>query len=118
VLILDEPTRGVEVSAKAEICSLIRYVAAQGIGVIVICSELPELLDLADRVGVVRNGHIVTELSRAAATQELVFQHVLGTISYGTWPSDLTVPRGMPEPRLPGQATGANRVEMEAKPWQ
>jgi ABC-type sugar transport system ATPase subunit len=118
VLILDEPTRGVDVSAKADICSLIRYVAAQGIGVIVICSELPELLDLADRVGVVRNGHIVTELSRAAATQELVFQHVLGTISYGTWPSDLTVPRGMPEPRLPWQATGANRVEMEAKPWQ
>jgi ABC-type sugar transport system ATPase subunit len=118
VLILDEPTRGVDVSAKAEVCSLIRYVAAQGIAVIVICSELPELLDLADRVGVVRNGHIVTELSRAAATQELVFQHALGTASCSTWPSDLTAPRGMTEQQPPWPATAASRLGMEAKQWQ
>lgn len=80
VLILDEPTRGVDVTAKAEIHALIRHIAAQGIAMVVICSELSELLNLADRVGVVRQGRLVAEFTRAAATQEIVLRHALGNV--------------------------------------
>ncbi len=94
VLILDEPTRGVDVTAKAEIHALIRYIAAQGIAMIVICSELSELLSLADRVGVVRAGRLVAEFGRAAATQELVLRHALGHV-----PAQTAEPGGSTAPR-------------------
>ncbi len=96
VLILDEPMRGVDVTAKMEICSLIRYLAAQGIGLLVICSELPELLNVADRVGVVRKGRIVAEFSRSTATQELVFQHALGTAGRAAQGADHMVVQSTP----------------------
>ena len=72
VLILDEPTRGVDVGAKAEIYSIISALAADGMAVLVISSELPELLGLADRVVVMRDGRIAGELARADATEERV----------------------------------------------
>ncbi|TIP77794.1 MAG: sugar ABC transporter ATP-binding protein, partial [Mesorhizobium sp.] len=59
VVILDEPTRGVDVGAKVEIHRLLRDLAERGVGVIVISSELPELIGLSDRVLVVREGAIV-----------------------------------------------------------
>lgn len=113
VLILDEPTRGVDITAKAEICALIRYIAAQGIGMLVICSELPELLTLADRVGVVRRGHIVAEFTRNAATQELVFQHALGNA-----PTRSTEPAEIQEQRPARPMIEANRLGTEPKRWQ
>jgi len=72
VLILDEPTRGVDVGAKAEIHGLIRRLADQGMAVLVVTSELPELLTLSDRILVMREGTISGQLSRAEATQEKV----------------------------------------------
>jgi ABC-type sugar transport system ATPase subunit len=69
VLIFDEPTRGVDVGAKAEIYTLIRELVAGGMAVIVISSELPELLSLSDRIGVLKRGRMVAELD-AASTDE------------------------------------------------
>jgi L-arabinose transport system ATP-binding protein len=72
VLILDEPTRGVDVGAKAEIYSVISSLAADGIAVVVISSELPEILGLADRILVMHGGRITGELSHDEATEERV----------------------------------------------
>jgi rhamnose transport system ATP-binding protein len=62
VLILDEPTQGVDVGAKAEIHKLIRHLAAQGLAVLMISSELPEILGMSDRIAVMREGGIVAML--------------------------------------------------------
>jgi L-arabinose transport system ATP-binding protein len=72
VLILDEPTRGVDVGAKAEIYSVIHALARQGIAVVVISSELPEVLALADRILVMQRGRITGELRHDEATEERV----------------------------------------------
>ncbi len=75
VLIADEPTRGVDVGAKAKIHGDLRKMAEQGIGVIVISSELPEVLGLSDRVAVFRDGRIVAILDGKQATQEEVMKY-------------------------------------------
>ncbi|MDR3036138.1 MAG: sugar ABC transporter ATP-binding protein [Kitasatospora sp.] len=72
VLILDEPTRGIDVGAKAEIYRIIADLAEQGVALLVISSELPELLGLADRIVVMQGGRITGELDRADATEEAV----------------------------------------------
>jgi len=72
VLILDEPTRGVDVGAKAEIYSIINDLAAQGMALLVISSELPELLGLSDRILVMQDGRLTGEVTRAEATEERV----------------------------------------------
>jgi len=72
LLILDEPTRGVDVGAKAEIYKLIRSVAATGMAVLVISSDLPEVLLLSDRILVMRAGRISGQLHRHEATQEKI----------------------------------------------
>jgi L-arabinose transport system ATP-binding protein len=69
VLILDEPTRGIDVGAKNEIYKIIHEVAASGCCVIVISSELPEVLGISDRLIVMRDGRISGELRRAEATE-------------------------------------------------
>ena len=71
-LILDEPTRGVDVGAKVEIYRIIRGLAEQGIGVIMISSELPEIIGMCDRIVVMREGVITGELAGAAATEEAI----------------------------------------------
>jgi ribose transport system ATP-binding protein len=68
VLILDEPTRGVDVGAKVEIYRMIHELAAAGLGVLVISSELPEIVGLCDRVLVMREGLLAGELSGEAVT--------------------------------------------------
>ncbi len=70
VLILDEPTRGIDVAAKAEVHRLVRDLAAKGVAILLISSEMPEVLALADRTLVMREGEVAGELSRAEATQE------------------------------------------------
>ncbi|MFF2950119.1 sugar ABC transporter ATP-binding protein [Kitasatospora sp. NPDC057965] len=74
LLILDEPTRGIDVGAKTEIHRIIADLAEEGVALLVISSELPELLGLADRIVVLQNGRITGELDRAAATEEAVLQ--------------------------------------------
>jgi ribose transport system ATP-binding protein len=78
VLIFDEPTRGIDVAAKAEIYALIGELVAQGVAVLLISSELPELLGLADRVAVMHEGALQGVLNRAEATQERIMQLALG----------------------------------------
>ena len=78
LLALDEPTRGVDVGAKAEIHALIDQLAADGNAVILISSELPEVLHLSTRVLVLREGRIAGELSREAANQAAVMRLMAG----------------------------------------
>ncbi|MGH9310249.1 MAG: sugar ABC transporter ATP-binding protein [Vicinamibacterales bacterium] len=78
ILILDEPTRGVDVGAKAEIHALVDDLAARGSGVILISSELPEILNLSTRVLVLRQGRVAGELPREQATQEAVMRLMAG----------------------------------------
>lgn len=72
VLILDEPTRGVDVGAKAEIYRIIEELAEAGVAVLVISSELPEVLGLADRIVVMQHGRVTGELDRTAASEEAI----------------------------------------------
>jgi ABC-type sugar transport system ATPase subunit len=81
ILILDEPTRGVDVGAKAEIHAWIDKLASEGTAVLLISSELPELLSLSSRVVVLREGHVVGELSREAATQDSLLRLMAGLTS-------------------------------------
>jgi ABC-type sugar transport system ATPase subunit len=78
VLLLDEPTRGVDVGAKAEIHGLVEALAAEGSAVLLISSELPEVLRLSTRVLVLREGRLVGELSRAEVTQEGLLRLMAG----------------------------------------
>ena len=77
VLILDEPTRGIDVGAKFEIYSIMNDLAAQGRGVVMISSEMPELLGMCDRIYVMNEGRIVGELTRKDATQERIMAMIL-----------------------------------------
>ena len=79
LLILDEPTRGIDVGAKAEIYSLLDELANQGIAIMLISSELPEILGLTDRVYVMHGGQIRGELSKDDATEENILELALGT---------------------------------------
>ena len=77
VLILDEPTRGIDVGAKYEIYQIINALADSGKGVIVISSEMPELLGLCDRICVMNEGAFVGEFSRAEASQEKIMRSIM-----------------------------------------
>ena len=72
VLLLDEPTRGIDVRTKREIYALIGALAAEGVAVVVVSSELPELLLLSDRIVVLREGRPVQEFLRGATEQQIV----------------------------------------------
>lgn len=77
ILILDEPTRGIDVGAKFEIYGIINELAAQGKGVIMISSEMPELLGMCDRIYVMNQGGFVGELSATDATQERIMSLIV-----------------------------------------
>lgn len=78
ILILDEPTRGVDVGTKAELHALIGQRAAQGAAIVVISSELPELINVSSRVLVLRDGRFTGEVSRSDATQERLLRLMAG----------------------------------------
>jgi rhamnose transport system ATP-binding protein len=78
VLILDEPTQGVDVGAKAEIHGLMTELAAQGVAILMISSELPEILGMSDRIAVMHGGTVVAVLDRGEATQERILALALG----------------------------------------
>lgn len=85
VMLLDEPTRGIDVGAKSEIYSVISRLASEGMGILVVSSELPEVLGISDRILVMRQGKIVAALTREEATEEKVLK--------------LALPATKPEPR-------------------
>jgi len=78
VLIFDEPTRGIDVGAKTEIYQLMNALAARGVAILMISSELPEVLGMSDRIVVMHEGRIAGELSRAEATQEKIMHLATG----------------------------------------
>lgn len=83
VLILDEPTRGIDVGAKYEIYCIINQLVSEGKSVIMISSELPEILGMCDRIYVMNEGKIVGELEGREATQEIIMSHILKASSKG-----------------------------------
>ncbi|MCZ2828629.1 sugar ABC transporter ATP-binding protein [Modestobacter sp. VKM Ac-2986] len=88
LLILDEPTRGVDIGAKSEIYTIIDEIAATGTAVLVISSDLPEALGISDRLLVMRGGRIVAEVPAAEASEESVMQHATGVHTPSTSTGD------------------------------
>jgi rhamnose transport system ATP-binding protein len=78
LLIVDEPTRGIDVGTKAEVHRLMSTLAADGLAVVMVSSELPEVLGMADRILVLREGHLAAHLTRAEATEESVLSAAMG----------------------------------------
>ncbi|TEU20340.1 MAG: sugar ABC transporter ATP-binding protein [Anaerolineales bacterium] len=78
VLILDEPTRGIDVGAKAEIHALMSQLAKQGVGIIMISSELPEVLGISDRIVVMHEGRVAAEFQRGEASQDEIMLYATG----------------------------------------
>lgn len=81
ILILDEPTRGIDVGAKAEIYKLINELTAEGMAILLISSELPEVMGMSDRLLVMYEGKITGELSREEFSEERVMQHATGRVN-------------------------------------
>ena len=75
VLLCDEPTRGIDVGAKSEVYEILREISSQGIGIILVSSELPELISLCDRIIVMHEGKITGEINREEATEERIMRY-------------------------------------------
>jgi rhamnose transport system ATP-binding protein len=80
LLIIDEPTRGIDVGTKSEVHRILDGLVAQGLGVLMISSELPEVLGMADRVIVLREGHVTAEFDRAAADEDSIMRAATGQL--------------------------------------
>jgi rhamnose transport system ATP-binding protein len=83
ILILDEPTRGIDVGTKATVHELMRKLAAEGIAILMISSELPEILGMSDRILVMYEGHVTARFSREEATQEKIMSAATQTVATG-----------------------------------
>jgi ABC-type sugar transport system ATPase subunit len=83
LLLLDEPTRGIDIAAKREIYQLMNLWTAEGIAILLITSEMPELLTLSDRIVVMHRGQVTGEFSRAQATAETILAAAMGSHSMG-----------------------------------
>lgn len=79
VLIFDEPTRGIDVGAKVEIYKLINQLAQQGVAIIMVSSELPEILGMSDRIMIIREGYVAGFLGREEATEEIIMEYATGS---------------------------------------
>ncbi|MCK5736047.1 MAG: sugar ABC transporter ATP-binding protein, partial [Spirochaetaceae bacterium] len=77
ILLLDEPTRGIDVGAKYEIYTIINKLVSEGKGVLMISSEMPELLGMCDRIYVVNSGEIAGVLDRSEASQESIMKIIM-----------------------------------------
>jgi rhamnose transport system ATP-binding protein len=84
VLIVDEPTRGIDVATKAEVHHLLVQLARDGVGVLMISSELPEVLQISDRILVMREGRLMAELAHAEASEEEIMSAATGQVSPGS----------------------------------
>ena len=79
IFMMDEPTRGIDVGSKSEIYQIMDKLTRQGVGILMISSELPEVLGMSDRIMVMRQGRIMKELSRAEASEEAIMQYAVGS---------------------------------------
>ena len=80
VLILDEPTRGIDIGAKAEVHRIIAELAANGLAIVLISSDLPEVLAMSDRIVVLHEGRVTSEIVRESASEERVMFAATGQI--------------------------------------
>ena len=78
IFILDEPTRGIDIGAKVEIYKMLNEIADRGVAVIVISSELPEIMGISDRILIMCEGAIVSEVTRDAASRETIMEYATG----------------------------------------
>jgi ABC-type sugar transport system ATPase subunit len=78
ILLLDEPTRGIDVGAKAEMFAIVDSLAREGAAILMFSSEMEELLGMSDRILVMNRGRIVADLPRGEATQELILHYAAG----------------------------------------
>jgi ribose transport system ATP-binding protein len=112
VLLLDEPTRGVDVGARSEIYRIITDLAQAGMAVVMASSDMPEILSLSHRAMVMRDGSVVAELDRAALSapdvQERVFRLAAGLDPGG--PSPATGPDGADSPSADGSSRSATPI--------
>ena len=83
ILILDEPTRGIDVGAKAEIYEIINHLTAQGVSIIMVSSELPEIVNMSDRVVVMMEGHITKILEGADISQTSIMRYAVRSETAG-----------------------------------
>ncbi len=83
ILILDEPTRGIDVGTKAAVHALMSKLASEGIAILMISSELPEILGMSDRVIVMHEGHVTAHFTRAEATQEKIISAATQSVTIG-----------------------------------
>ena len=81
LLILDEPTRGIDIGAKVEVHRIISELAASGLGIILISSDLPEVLAMSDRILVLHEGRVTAEIPHDRATEERVMFAATGNMS-------------------------------------
>ena len=100
VLLCDEPTRGVDIGAKMEIYRRLRELANEGLGIVMVSSELPEILGVCDRLLVMRSGKITAELTHGEATEEKVMAAAIGGKDARTEGA-----RGLRRPRILGART-------------
>jgi rhamnose transport system ATP-binding protein len=100
ILILDEPTQGIDVGSKAEVHAMMAALARDGLAIILISSELPELLGMSDRILVMREGRVTAQLSREEATQEAVLLAATG-------PAKQPGGRSLDEPVVPPESRRA-----------
>jgi rhamnose transport system ATP-binding protein len=84
ILILDEPTRGIDVGTKAAVHALMSKLAAEGMAILMISSELPEVLGMSDRVIVMHEGHVTGHFTRAEATQEKIISAATQAVTLGS----------------------------------
>jgi ABC-type sugar transport system ATPase subunit len=86
ILILDEPTRGIDVGTKAAVHALMSKLASEGIAILMISSELPEVLGMSDRIIVMHEGHMTGHFSREEATQEKIISAATQALAVGGAP--------------------------------
>jgi rhamnose transport system ATP-binding protein len=84
IMILDEPTRGIDVGTKAAVHALMSKLASEGMAILMISSELPEVLGMSDRVIVMREGHLTGHFTRAEATQEKIISAATQAVATGS----------------------------------
>jgi len=106
IIILDEPTQGVDVGAKSEIHRLMGELASRGMAILMISSELPEILGMSDRIAVMHDGGIVAQLDRAEATQEKILELALGHVTARHGGRMSAIPHAGPPSRTIGKGGG------------
>ena len=108
VLILDEPTRGVDIGAKVEVHRIMSDLAASGLGIILISSELPEILAMSDRILVLHEGQVTAEIARGDATEERIMFAATGQVE----PPDVPLPTGLAFAQVASPPTSSEATDV------